>query len=241
MPDFQFQLSIGEQTMDASVKLPAEPIRPVDLLPILQGFSNAIVSVAVAGSEPISCKAGCGACCRQLVPISSTEALYLANLIDEMPEERRAATVARFDRVVQAMRSAGMMERLDPEALTDPHVRQKTGEDYFHLGLACPFLENESCGIHPHRPLSCREYLVTSPAENCSAPSAETIRMVPMPAKLSYVLLRFGDGKGQEPARVIPLPLLLEYASGNASVDQARLPGTELFENFFSQLTGQSC
>jgi Fe-S-cluster containining protein len=239
MPDFQFQLSIGEQTMDASVKLPAEPIRPVDLLPILQGFSNAIVSVAIAGSEPISCKAGCGACCRQLVPISSTEALYLANLIDEMPEERRAATVARFDRVVQVMKSAGMMERLEPESLTDPRVRQKTGEDYFHLGLACPFLENESCSIHANRPLSCREYLVTSPAENCSAPSAETIRMVPMPAKLSYVLMRFGDGKGQEPARVIPLPLLLEYAARHASVDQPRLPGTELFENFFAQVTGQ--
>jgi hypothetical protein len=33
---------------------------------------------------------------------------------------------------------------------------------YFLQGVACPFLEAESCGIHPDRPLACREYLVTS-------------------------------------------------------------------------------
>jgi Fe-S-cluster containining protein len=36
--------------------------------------------------------------------------------------------------------------------------------------MPCPFLEDESCSIHPDRPLVCREYLVTSPAELCAGP-----------------------------------------------------------------------
>jgi Fe-S-cluster containining protein len=239
VPELKFALNLGEKTMNASVKLPDEPIRPVDLLPILQGFSNAIVSGAISEDEPVSCRAGCGACCRQLVPISETEAFYLAEVIDAMPPDRKAAVAARFEEIAARMKAAGMMERLQPEALTDAASRHAVGDEYFHFGLACPFLEDESCSIHPHRPLSCREYLVTSPAENCSKPSAGNIRMVPMPAKLSYVLFRFGDGKGKEPVKVIPLPLLLEFAATHRAEDQPRLPGTELFENFFGQVTGR--
>jgi Fe-S-cluster containining protein len=237
VPELKFTLNLGEKTMDAAVQLPAERIRPVDLLPILQGFSNAIVSGAISEDEPVSCRAGCGACCRQLVPISETEAFYLAEVIEAMPRERKALVVSRFKEIVSRMKADGMLERLKPEALIDPAARHKTGEDYFHLGLACPFLENESCSIHPHRPLSCREYLVTSPAICCNEPSPETIRMVPMPARLSYILFRFGDGQGNEPIKVIPLPLLLEYASTHSAEDQPRLPGPDLFKNFFDQLT----
>ncbi len=95
MPEFKFELKIGEQMINASVNVPAEAIRPVDLLPILQGFSNAIVGAAAAG-EAVSCRAGCGACCRQVVPISEMEAIYFAELIEEMPADRKATILARF-------------------------------------------------------------------------------------------------------------------------------------------------
>ena len=37
------------------------------------------------------------------------------------------------------------------------------GREYFQLGIPCPFLEEESCSIYHDRPITCREYLVTSP------------------------------------------------------------------------------
>jgi Fe-S-cluster containining protein len=236
MPELKFELNIGEKTMNASVNLPDQAIRPVDLLPIIQGFSNAVISMAIDQDQPVSCKAGCGACCRQLVPISETEAVYLAGVIDEMPDERRAAVLGRFKDAVERMRNAGLVERLEALPLDDAAVRHQVGMDYFRLGLACPFLENESCSIHEYRPVSCREYLVTSPPEYCSAPSEETIRMVPMPARLSYVLYRFGDGVGKAPVKIMALPLLLEYQAE----EQPRLPAPELFQNFFHQLTGRN-
>ena len=236
MPELKFELNIGEKTMNASVKLPDRAIRPVDLLPILQGFSNAVAGMAIDDDQPVSCKAGCGACCRQLVPISETEAIYLAGLIEEFPEDRKSVVLARFKDAVERMKNAGLVERLNALPLEDRAARNQIGMEYFQLGLACPFLENESCSIHQNRPVSCREYLVTSPPENCSAPSAETVRMVPMPAKLSYVLYRFGDGVGKAPVKILALPLLLEF---NAE-PQPRLPATRLFENFFRELMGRS-
>jgi Fe-S-cluster containining protein len=101
------------------------------------------------------------------------------------------------------------------------------------LAIACPFLENESCGIYPHRPLACREYLVTNPAANCSTPSAESIQIVPMPRKLSYTLYQFGDCVGKAPVKFLPLTMLFEQEFA----EQPRLSGVKLFENFFQAAT----
>lgn len=104
--------------------------------------------------------------------------------------------------------------------------------EYFRAGVACPFLEDESCSIYEHRPLSCREYLVSSPAENCKQPSAETIAMVPVPVKLSEILYCFGDGLGNDRTRWVPLVLALEWAAAQADAPQPRWPAPTLFERF---------
>lgn len=39
---------------------------------------------------------------------------------------------------------------------------------YFALGIPCPFLVDDSCGIHPARPLACREYVVASDPTHCA-------------------------------------------------------------------------
>ncbi len=221
--------------ISASLQLPEHPIRPLDLLPVLQKFDDGFIATVLDGAE-VSCRAGCGACCRQAVPITETEAFNLARVIDAMPEERRQRVLARFESTVAALDQAGMRDRLQPGLLKEKAEQRRMALEYFALGLACPFLEQESCSIHPDRPLSCREYLVTSPAANCSAPSAETIRMVPLPVKFSTVLQCFGDGRGNEATRWLPLPFLLEYAANHSPEDQVRLPGPELFQNFMNQL-----
>ena len=41
----------------------------------------------------------------------------------------------------------------------------------------------EMDSLHSVRPFACREYLVTSPAKNCSNPTAASVRQLPMPVK----------------------------------------------------------
>src|SRR5262249_59780961 len=68
---------------------------------------------------------------------------------------------------------------LQPETITEDE-RRAAGVRYFLQAIPCPFLEEEACSIYAERPLSCRDYVVTSPPENCSLPTPETVRRVPL-------------------------------------------------------------
>jgi hypothetical protein len=73
-----FRLPVGGGFLNASANLPTGQTTLTQLLPIIQNLENAIVGrigeEAKSAGTPISCRAGCGACCRQLVPVSFFEA-----------------------------------------------------------------------------------------------------------------------------------------------------------------------
>jgi Fe-S-cluster containining protein len=235
MAEINFEIQVEQKVIRASVNVPDEPVRPVDLLPIIQGFSSAVIGAATDGL-PVTCSYGCAACCRQLVPVSVTEAIALIALIAEMPPERKAAVLARFEDALAKVTEAGILEHFKPGLLTNIAVSREVALDYFSLRIDCPFLENEACLIHEQRPLSCREYLAVSPAANCWRPSENQVETVVLPKKLSYILYRFGDGVGDDAAKVVPLPLLFDYQFP----EQPHLPGTKLFENFFLAFRDQA-
>ena len=242
MPDrdnLSLEFTAAGRTIQATVSVPREDLRMTDILPLLFSFSNALVmlgeDVAKEAGKPASCRAGCGACCRQLVPVSEPEALHLAELVQALPPERASAVRERFRAALEAL-GAGLLGRLrDPDANKSLDQRRELGLEYFHAGVPCPFLENESCSIYEQRPLSCREYLVSSPAENCKRPSAETIAMVPVPVKLSELLYCFGDGAGSDRTRWVPLVLALEWAEAQKA-EAPRWPAPKLFENFLRRV-----
>ncbi len=155
------------------------------------------------------------------MPVSEAEAVYLAELVAEMPPERQAHVRQRFQDALAAL-GEPLMERMrDTTKFAEIDKRRELGQEYFSRGVPCPFLENESCSIYEHRPMSCREYLVTSPAGNCKTPGPETVRPVDVPVKLSTILYCFGDGAGKEGTRWVPLVSALEWASArDAAADK---------------------
>src|SRR5262249_9772433 len=111
------------------------------------------------------------------------------------------------------------------------------GLEYFRQAIACPFLEEESCSIYADRPITCREYLVTSPAEHCARPRADTVKQVPLPLKVWTALARM-DEPGRE-ARFIrwrPLILALEESESQHNEPPVR-PGPEWLQELFEKLT----
>ncbi len=199
-------LVLGGEPVPVQLVVPAAPASTEDMLPVLQGLSSFLAergaSRAEAEGRTISCRAGCGACCRQLAPVASSEAQALARLVEAMPEPRRSQVRARFDEALAALSAAGLTERMN--RIAEP--AEALGLDYFRLGVACPFLEDEACSIHAERPLICREYLVTSPPENCRAPTSTNIRQVALDAHPSRAL--FNDESGGW----MPLVFALRYA-----------------------------
>src|SRR5881394_3575543 len=77
------------------------------VVPALQQLVNAVVAEAEMG-QAVSCRKGCGACCRQLVPISRTEGERLLQVIETMPAARRETLKARSAAAGAAIEAAGL-------------------------------------------------------------------------------------------------------------------------------------
>lgn len=105
----------------------------------------------------ISCGPTCGACCRQAVPVTAAELRAIRTWLDALPDDERRAHDERI---------AATKDRLD--AADAETIGAENERAYFALGIACPFLVDESCSIHPARPLACREYVVTSDPAHCA-------------------------------------------------------------------------
>jgi Fe-S-cluster containining protein len=209
---------------------------------MVHAFTDAVVGAASKGideqgSRKISCKRGCGACCRQLVPVAEVEAHQIRRVIDRQPEPRRTEILARFAAARRMLEVAGLLGNLlHPEGWNDGEGRT-LGMRYFQEAIACPFLEEESCSIYADRPSACREYLVTSPAENCRRPTPETVQVVKLPLKMWTALARFDEvSPTRRFIRWVPLILAPEWASAHPE-DPATRPGPELVRELFERLT----
>ena len=126
------KLSVAGQSLNLRLTVPVGQTKPTRLLPVLRSISeslvNAVESRARAEGFQVSCKKGCGACCRQLVPISETDARRLRELVAGMPEARKTAVLARFEDAKQRIGAAGLLERLrSPESIV--------GDEFKKFGL----------------------------------------------------------------------------------------------------------
>lgn len=220
------RLSVGDLRIAHPITVPSAPVPAAEVIPALQGLVNAVVAAAEAG-QTISCRKGCGACCRQLVPISRTEGERLLSTVAALPTERRTVLEARFAAAEAALAAADLKERKG-------RPDRELSTAYFALGIACPFLEEESCSIHPDRPLVCREYLVTSPAELCAGPTQEGVTPVPVP-KISPA----ARGLQDEREDWFPLALLMDWAKHRPKAG-ARRTGPEWIQRFLKGMSRKS-
>jgi Fe-S-cluster containining protein len=243
-------LDINGTPLEFELTVPAALVKPQRMLPVFQQMTNTFVEFGInaARSEDrsVSCKAGCGACCRQPVPISEVEAYQIAELVASMPEPRKSKVKGRFAEAVRHFEGVGWFEKMDRKAESARSLEPASAAkklmpvalEYFKEGIPCPFLENESCSIHESRPLACREYLVTSPAENCSRPSAENIDKIEMAVRPSRVLNRVVH-TGRFGVGTLTLIRALDLAERYSDEFPER-SGESWMAEFFENLTGEA-
>jgi Fe-S-cluster containining protein len=236
------ELKVAGSPVEVDLTVPTRPVPPGAILPAFQILTNAIVGNAeravAAEGRTISCRAGCGACCRQLVPISEIEARFLRDLVAALPEPRRSVILDRVAGALRRLDEAGLLETLRHPELVADEDRSTLGMAYFRLGIPCIFLDDESCSIHPVRPLVCREYLVTSPASECVEPTIERVHRVEVPVKLSGTLARFADESAPVTTTWVPLVLALEWAESHPDQSPPR-PGPEWVRQLFRNWSGR--
>jgi Fe-S-cluster containining protein len=189
---------------------------------------------ATQQGQSISCRKGCAACCRMLVPVSGPEAFALKKFIETWPEENKQALIAKLAATQQRLAESGLLPRLEQlmesaQQMTDDEM-EPINRDYYALRLPCPFLEDEMCSIYEHRPAACRELQVTTPAKLCDDMVGNRIRAIPVPLRVGTALSLLWAELSGGPMRFVPLPLALLWAARHAPEGERTWKGTQLLE-----------
>lgn len=240
---------LGEDVL-VETEVSVGPVTPTALLSPARAIGEAIAEVATRRAhrdgERVSCRAGCGACCRHLVPISVLEAAALVEAIASLPADRRARVERRFAEAVRRMEDLGLLDATAPSgraSLRSPAppgttAWEEASRRYFEAGIPCPLLEEECCSLYEHRPLVCREYLAVTPAERCQT-WGPGVRTVARPVRMSEALGEVARGLGHGESPCIPLALALEWIETHGA-DLARThDGAALFYSLVDAIQRQ--
>lgn len=234
-------LKVPAGTLDLALTVPSKKVKLRAMLPVVRSLSNSFIEASVkeisSSGESISCKAGCGACCRQMVPVSEAEAFDISRTVAEMPEPRRSEIKERFSSGLEKFKASRFFDRLDDAALDGTDADYETLiEEYFDHNVECPFLESGACSIHPVRPITCREYLVTSPAELCDSAKGKGIVNIRQFFQVKESLISLAREKTAKSLPYVPLIKVLEWTANNLQSTRERT-GRAWMERFFSELS----
>ena len=228
---FHFSLSTPAGKLPTlSIEVTDHPTLFAELVPLMQAVCDKVVEQACSvlkEEEQVSCSRGCGFCCRQVVPLSIPELLFLAEHIEKMELFRRERLYHRFRFAREKLDRDGIIGKLRT-AVSDSEAN-KAAEAYFRYNIECPFLEDEVCSIHPVRPFACREFNAVTDPLLCRDPFRNKISRVPVAPKITTVMARFaGRILGEKP---VLLPHIL--LTCNTTVQPrwtSAFPGISLFE-----------
>ncbi|MBW2526493.1 MAG: YkgJ family cysteine cluster protein [Deltaproteobacteria bacterium] len=231
---------VGGKLLQERLPVPVGPTRPEHMLGAFRRLAERIIDRAVERAVDeglgVSCQAGCGACCRQLVPISPTEARHLSGLIAQLDDDHRERVQQRFADGLSRFEAQGMLDVLLHPRPLQAKEAEALALRYFSAGVACPFLEEESCSIHSERPIACREYLVSSDPRHCAAPTPETVKRIPIAAEVSEALGRVDRGGTRgDRTNWVPLVVAPRWAELHRD-DRSPEPATTIFDRVLEQL-----
>jgi Fe-S-cluster containining protein len=242
-PTVRVALRVLGEEVAADVPQPTGLVRLDAVFPLLRALDDAAIDGAVrrvtATGEAVSCRKGCSACCRaQPVPITPPEAFALLLLVESMPEPRQTEMRTRFADDVRRLGETGLR---DQYLNRDPALSRDEARDlarrYFALGLVCPFLTDDACGIYLDRPFVCRQYLVTTPAELCADPFGNAVKPIPMPLAPATATLKTAEALLGSPQYTVPLALALDYAAAHRAELERMFPAEKLFRRAVGDLT----
>lgn len=233
------KLVMGERELTIDMLLPNRATRPGELLPLYRGLAGQIIEAAVADAaeegRTVSCTKGCGACCRQVVPVSELEVRRLHEVVTELPAPRRAIILERFRNGRTRLEEAGLLPDLENCLALESAEKTELGVKYFEVGVACPFLEAEACSIYDERPIVCREYLVTSDPVHCAHPDPTTVVTIRIGASVFRAIRWLTAEPGAERPVWVPLILALDWAEAHPEPAPHRTASelaSELFARF---------
>lgn len=141
--------------------------------------------LAAEQGHPVACRAGCSACCRQLVMIWAAEAELIAAWLDEPAQEAtRLAFLEAYPRWRDDS-AAAIKLVLERTAANDAKGQFAALVDHWRKGVMCAFNHDGTCSIYPVRPSLCRHAHALDTSERCvpdetTGSAAMSLQFVPL-------------------------------------------------------------
>ena len=241
---FEVALNTPAGRLNTAMDVPTGFVPITSIVPVTRRLGEEMLKLeelrARDAGHLVSCRMGCAACCRMLVPLSPPEAFALRDYVEQLPEDRQAMLHRKVAESKATLASHGLLDRLQdvadamtpvPDEQLDPLNRA-----YYALRHPCPFLENEICSIYEARPAACRELLVTSPAELCNDLVENAVVPVPVSVRIGTVLGLLWGAVTNSPPRLIPLPLALDWAETHRDEAARTWAGSHLIDQMLEKM-----
>ena len=241
---FEIALNTPAGRLNTTLDVPTGFVPITSIVPVTRRLGEEMLKLeelrARDTGHSISCRMGCAACCRMLVPLSPPEAFFLRDYVAQLPDDRQAKLRQKIADAKAALASHDLLERLQDVAEATTPIRDEEldpiNRAYYALRHPCPFLENEICTIYEARPAACRELLVTSPAELCDDLVQNPVRPVPVPARIGTVLGMLWATMTNSSPRLIPLPLALDWAEQHRHEASRTWTGSDLIDQMLDKM-----
>jgi Fe-S-cluster containining protein len=233
---FEASLPVADAALHVELAAPPGRMTLPDVVPVARAVADESVDLLrarlEAAGQTVPCTRGCAACCRYLVPLSGPEALRLDEELSNMPAPRRNAVRRAFARAAQRVGSAG------PPPAADG--LKAVAAWYAEMDLDCPLLQDGLCSIYPARPIVCREFLVTSPAELCSRRDPEAGDIATPHVSVAEALAELAARLEAGPIESVLLPLALNWAGRNRRRGEQSWPTQRIAEELAQVLQALS-
>jgi Fe-S-cluster containining protein len=241
---FEVALNTPAGRLTTAIDVPTGLIPITAIVPLTRRLGDEAAELeiqqAIKTGQSISCRKGCAACCRMLVPLSAPEAFTLREHVKQLPMDRQRYLLNRLHDTKNRMKQAGLWDRMSDVAEAAKQVPDEEldpiNQSYYALRIPCPFLENELCSIYEARPAACRELLVTSPAELCQDLVKNPVMPLPISMRMSSVLGLAWGALTNTPPRLIPLPMAFEWAERHEEEFQRTWLGSFLLDQVLDKM-----
>ncbi len=233
-----FELDILGEPVRFSIRVAQKQAKLSDIAPLARTLSTKLALVVLdrlrRKGEFVPCRKACSACCNYLIPLSVPEAFRLREELLALPEEQGMAVLEScLDAAKRILDEKPKEFDINELEETDSQILiSQLGKWYTGLKLACPFLSDSLCTSYEHRPVVCREYIVTGSAQLCEDERTDESQIVQMPVSVLQCLGRLTAELEQSNIEAVMLPLALPWAQENIERGKRTWPALTMVERF---------
>jgi len=232
----------GNEEIIVTLPYSDQAMQFMDLVPITQTFSDALVETRAKQAKSDGRAVVCGqclkpVCCQSLVGLTTIEAAYLAKKLMDDPSQKALYQVDRCrKRALQLDRMMGRSVQIDPGSVSSFGASiLQLQNSYANLHVSCIFLEEGRCEIYGDRPLMCRHWLVTGSPAHCQSTGVAQQYNVDMPINMNDVLIKtaFHFLGSYE---IVTLPAIIDWYERYNTEHKQGYPSGDLVWTFLESL-----